>query len=148
MATVNRRGQAVTALLAALNTITTANGYLNDVASVTEIFEPSEAHAPSELPAALYLDDGVEKDVRLITNQRVLVTFQADVLAYVTTPRDINAFDADIKRALCLDSTLGGVVTSVVPVEQQFRSNDSSKTSGKFIRPFEITYTANLQEGA
>jgi len=138
----------VTAMLAAFANITTANGYLNDVASVTELFEPSESHNPAELPAIIYMDEGAEKSVDLLMNRRVQVTFQADVLAYVDSPQDINAFDADIKRALMLDDTLGGVVTSIAPVEQQFRSSDATKSRGKFVRPFDITYTANLEEGA
>jgi len=147
MATVSVRENIVKAALVALANIRMYNSYFNDIASIARVFEPSESHKLNELPAALVLDDGFEKVITGMPNRKIQVTFELQVLCYISSHLDLNGFDADVKRAICENQQLGGAV-SVIPTNQIERSPDATRGFAKFVRGFDITYTASLNEGA
>lgn len=148
MATISVREQAVVNLVSALQTISIANGYIYDIASVVRTFEPADSHNPTQLPSAIVNDDGFERNIEHLLGGLSIVTFDLPVLCYTATQSEINDFDADIKRAISLDNTLDGVVISALPSEQIERSNDVTKTTGKFVRIFEIKYINRRDQGS
>lgn len=147
MATVNIREQIMTRVVSAIQDITIANGYLHDLGDVSRAYEPSESLVPSKLPFAMVLDNGYENNIEHLTGGKSKVSFDVPVVGYTATQSSLNDFDADIKAALDKDHNLGGLVVSVLPTAQIERSTDITRSTGKFVRTFEITYIGNRSEG-
>jgi len=148
MATVNRREACVAAVVTALANITIGNGYLNTLGqSPSRMLEQSDGWPDALLPAVFVDDSATEPSVQYLLNKAAYVTFTLDIAGYTAAAADVNALDADIKRAIASDPTLGGTAMSAVVAPQQVRSSTAVSTRGRFVRPIEITYFADTREG-
>ena len=147
MATVNKRSLIAAEVLSRLANISVAGGYINDIGLSGDEFRPLESMASAELPAAFHFDDGVEIAVQHMPNKVARVTYAVDVLCYVAEGANVSAFDADVKRAIASDNTLGGTCDNVEVRPQEFRTSPVSRTNGEFVRTFHITYSAVVSEG-
>lgn len=119
-------------IVTTLGTITVANGYNNDIVTVTR--EPNDWTTlnPGKCPAAMVLwsYDERERGETPMSGQHLLselhVVMRGVVYAKSGIEEALNAFEEDIEKAMCVDDSRGGYAEYTIPARTTvFASTDA-----------------------
>jgi len=117
---------------------------------VTREFTPIDDIAANQFPAIIIEDDGAEEFFDKVGGVAD-VSFEVAVIGYVSQINGVstalNTLDVDIKKAIALDMTLGGLAMAVRIMPYKTRSGSKFSPYGFFERPLKITYEGTLAGG-
>lgn len=138
------RQQIIEAIAARLKTILTSSGYLTDLGSNVHEWDTTPLDLGGESYKLIYQDEEEAWSDMTVGEQDAVLTVSILILCASSLPiSDIRAMTADVRRAMYLDPTWGGLASDTRQIEEaKMTVGAAADVAAGVVVKYQIEYTA------